>query len=232
MKDDNSAKQSVILLGRPFLSTAKTKVDVLEDTFSMEFDGKILKLNAMKRPSEVSSICSVEIVNPKVHEALELHQQENLGIVLIENNCLRKPKESSNTGIMSENLVHELEAMNPKFGKSLTHDSPSSHTKVFASLVQDPKLKLNQLPKHLKHAFLEAQVEQEREVQANPRSTKSSPMMEVFKKEFQKLLDTDMNYPVLDSKIGGKVQWVPKKTGVAVMKSSELGDNIVPKPPN
>ncbi|KAF7807725.1 uncharacterized protein G2W53_039886 [Senna tora] len=58
------------------------------------------------------------------------------------------------------------------------------------------------------------------------------PMMEVFKKEFQKLLDTDMNYPVLDSKIGGKVQWVPKKTGVTVMKSSELGNNIVPKPPD
>ncbi|KAF7839504.1 DNA-directed DNA polymerase [Senna tora] len=101
----------------------------------------------------------------------------------------------------------------------------------------DPELKLNQLPKHFKHAFLEAQVEEQRIVlEENYKSIQEAqnhinpPMMEVFKKEFQKLLDTDMNYPVLDSKISGKVQWVPKKTGVAVMKSSELGDNIVPKP--
>ncbi|KAF7832925.1 DNA-directed DNA polymerase [Senna tora] len=73
---------------------------------------------------------------------VELHQQENLGIVLSENNCLKNPKESSNTSKKSENLVHELESMNPKFGNSLAHDSPSSHTKVFPSLVQDPELKL------------------------------------------------------------------------------------------
>ncbi|KAF7824379.1 uncharacterized protein G2W53_022523 [Senna tora] len=55
-------------------------------------------------------------------------------------------------------------------------------------------------------------------------------MMEVFKKEFQKLLDTDMNYPVLDSKIGGKLQWVPKKTVVAVMKTPIATVSFHPSP--
>ncbi|KAF7824106.1 hypothetical protein G2W53_022250 [Senna tora] len=206
-----------------------------------------------------------EVINSEVHETVELHQQENLGIVL----SGKKSKESSNTGKKSEILAHKLEAMNPKCGNSLSHDSPSSHTKVFSSLVRDPELKLKQLPKHLKHAFLEAQVEEERlittlreykdaigRVITDVKGFKPStfvqgivleqnykpiqeaqnhlnpPMMEVFKKEFQKLLDTDKNYFVLDSKIGGKLQWAPKKTGVAVMKSSELGENIVPKPPD
>ncbi|KAF7824380.1 hypothetical protein G2W53_022524 [Senna tora] len=98
----------------------------------------------------------------RVHEIVELHQQENLGIVL----SGKKSKESSNTGKKSEILAHEFEAMNSKCGNSLAHDSPSSHTKVFPSLVQDPELKLKQLPKHLKHAFLEAQVEEERLITA------------------------------------------------------------------
>ncbi|KAF7802579.1 uncharacterized protein G2W53_041690 [Senna tora] len=244
---------------------AEPEAEVVVQKLPKRFDGQIVKFNAMKRPSEVSSICSVEVVNSEVHEIVELHQQENLGIVL----SGKKSKESSNTGKKSEILAHELEAMNPKCGNSLAHDSPSSHTKVFPSLVQDPELKLKQLPKHLKHAFLEAQVEEERLITTlreykdaigrvimdvkgfnsstflqrivleenykpiqEAQSHLNPPMMEVFKKEFQKLLDTDMNYLVLDSKIDGKVPWVPKMTGVAVMKSSELGDNIVPKPPD
>ncbi|KAF7811969.1 uncharacterized protein G2W53_032945 [Senna tora] len=32
----------------------------------MEFDGEIVKFNAMKRPNEISSVCKVGAINPIV----------------------------------------------------------------------------------------------------------------------------------------------------------------------
>ncbi|RDY03766.1 hypothetical protein CR513_12608, partial [Mucuna pruriens] len=37
MKDKTSKKDSTLILGRPFLMTTRTKVDVLAETLSMEF---------------------------------------------------------------------------------------------------------------------------------------------------------------------------------------------------
>ncbi|XP_027088528.1 uncharacterized protein [Coffea arabica] len=44
MDDDHSPDPSPLLLGRPFMSTAQTKIDVNKGTLSMEFDGKIVFL--------------------------------------------------------------------------------------------------------------------------------------------------------------------------------------------
>ncbi|XP_071919956.1 uncharacterized protein [Coffea arabica] len=45
MGDERALNPSPILLGRPFLSTARTKIDVNEGTLSMEFDGEIVNFN-------------------------------------------------------------------------------------------------------------------------------------------------------------------------------------------
>jgi len=45
VKDDNSTKSSLILLGRSFLITAKTKIDVYVRTLTMELDGEIVEFN-------------------------------------------------------------------------------------------------------------------------------------------------------------------------------------------
>ncbi|XP_076935335.1 uncharacterized protein LOC143601955 [Bidens hawaiensis] len=42
MEDDDKPNSSSILLGRPFLKTSKTKIDVYNGTLSMEFDGGVL----------------------------------------------------------------------------------------------------------------------------------------------------------------------------------------------
>jgi len=42
---ENGDQTTPILLGRPFLKTSKTKVDVHSGTLMMEFDGKIVKFN-------------------------------------------------------------------------------------------------------------------------------------------------------------------------------------------
>ena len=71
MEDDNSSNSVPILLGRPFLKTARTKMDVHKGTLTMEFDGEVIEFNmndAMKYPSEEHSVFSVDVINPIAQE--------------------------------------------------------------------------------------------------------------------------------------------------------------------
>ncbi|XP_024036911.1 uncharacterized protein LOC112096919 [Citrus clementina] len=71
MEDDNSSNSVPILLGRPFLKTARTKMDVHKGTLTMEFDEEVIEFNmndAMKYPSEEHSVFSVDVINPIVQE--------------------------------------------------------------------------------------------------------------------------------------------------------------------
>ncbi|XP_017632469.1 uncharacterized protein LOC108474953 [Gossypium arboreum] len=45
MEDDNLANSSDIILGRPFLITARTKIDVWNGTLTMEFDGDVVRFS-------------------------------------------------------------------------------------------------------------------------------------------------------------------------------------------
>ncbi|XP_073025143.1 uncharacterized protein [Primulina eburnea] len=66
MEEDSTAISTPILLGRPFMKTVRTKIDVEEGTLSIEFDKEIVKFSifdAMKYPNENHSICSIDIVD-------------------------------------------------------------------------------------------------------------------------------------------------------------------------
>ncbi|XP_071921722.1 uncharacterized protein [Coffea arabica] len=55
MNDDTSVNSAVLLLSRPFMNTARTKIDVHEGTLSVEFDGETITFNifdAMKYPDD------------------------------------------------------------------------------------------------------------------------------------------------------------------------------------
>lgn len=45
MEDELSPNPTPILLGRPFLKTARTKIDVHDGTLTMEFDGEVIRFN-------------------------------------------------------------------------------------------------------------------------------------------------------------------------------------------
>ena len=63
-KEDNaSLNSSPILLGRPFLKTSKTKIDVDKGTFTMEFDGELTKFDIFKNPIENHALSSINIEN-------------------------------------------------------------------------------------------------------------------------------------------------------------------------
>ncbi|KAH9725689.1 hypothetical protein KPL70_007974 [Citrus sinensis] len=71
MEDDNSSNSIPILLGRPFLKTARTKMDVHKGNLTMEFDGEVIEFNmndTMKYPSEEHSVFSMDVINPMAQE--------------------------------------------------------------------------------------------------------------------------------------------------------------------
>ena len=74
MNDEYSTDSAVILLGRPFMSTARTKIDVHEGTLSVEFDGENVTFNifdAMKHPEDTESVNFVGMTNTIVQENFE-----------------------------------------------------------------------------------------------------------------------------------------------------------------
>ncbi|XP_071924916.1 uncharacterized protein [Coffea arabica] len=124
MGDERALNPSPILLGRPFLSTVRTKIDVNEGTLSMEFDGKIVNFNifyAMKYPDETNSVYALSIVEPLVQEIFELDGVDALAVA----------------------LAKHLEL-------GATPDVELSDELYRAA----PELELKPLPKHLKYAFL------------------------------------------------------------------------------
>ncbi|RDX76540.1 Retrovirus-related Pol polyprotein from transposon 17.6, partial [Mucuna pruriens] len=75
MEDETSRKGSTLILGRPFLMTARTKIDVHAGTLSMEFSDTLVQFNifeAMKHHTEDHSLFGIDLINELVEECLQL----------------------------------------------------------------------------------------------------------------------------------------------------------------
>ena len=65
MEDETSGKGSTLILGRPFLMTARTKIDVHVGTLSMEFGDTLVQFNifeAMKHPTVDHSLFGIDLI--------------------------------------------------------------------------------------------------------------------------------------------------------------------------
>ncbi|RDY01865.1 Retrovirus-related Pol polyprotein, partial [Mucuna pruriens] len=75
MEDETIGKESTLILGRPFLMTARTKIDVYSGTLSMEFGDTLVQFNifeAMKHPTEDHSLFGIDLIEELVEEYLQL----------------------------------------------------------------------------------------------------------------------------------------------------------------
>jgi len=82
---ENGDQTTPILLGRPFLKTSKTKVDVHSGTLMMEFDGKIVKFNiydAMKYPGDDNPVYSIDVIDSLAQEVFELDGKDGLEVAI------------------------------------------------------------------------------------------------------------------------------------------------------
>ncbi|KAL7598593.1 hypothetical protein Lser_V15G25870 [Lactuca serriola] len=238
-----SSKSSIILLGRPFLKTARTKIDVYAGSLTMEF-----------------------------HELLAFSNGDMLDMVLSKGfDCgkLAKKLKLYSLDPEVERLVNHLETKKKFSVKKI--ELPQTHTRLPPSLVQPRELELKVLLEHLKYAYLgnnetlpviisshltkskeeqllkvlkehkEAMgwtiadinslipstcrhkilIEDECKPSRDAQRRLNPPMMEVVKKEIFKLLDAGMIYPISDRKWVIPVQVVPKKMGITVVENNK-----------
>ncbi|CAN6560146.1 unnamed protein product [Malus baccata var. baccata] len=171
MDESDHAPSLPILFGRPFMKTARTKIDVYSGTLSMEFDGEVVNFNlsdSIKYPSEDHSCFSIDIIDSLAQGYLDDLNDDALEKVITRGMELKtKGADSSVThGIHglghavhpSEELIEVVAALesSPKLdGKYTTRESiPISTNKLLPSIIQAPTLELKPLPSHLKYIFL------------------------------------------------------------------------------
>ncbi|KAK1427528.1 hypothetical protein QVD17_16215 [Tagetes erecta] len=158
MENDNASDTSSILLGRPFLKTARTKIDVYDGTLSMEFDGEIINFNiydAMRYPSDVSSLNWLDIIDPLTEEFFELSNHDTLALVLNKSLDESAVKELSEQLELEPELKEMVSIMDTQTGYETSKLSlPVSDQKLLPSIVQAPELELKTLPHHLKYVYL------------------------------------------------------------------------------
>ncbi|XP_052209235.1 uncharacterized protein LOC127812751 [Diospyros lotus] len=78
MEEDASSNLAPILLGRSFLKTTRTKIDVHDGTLTMEFDREIVKFNIfdnIRYPNDVQSAFSIDVINVFAQETFELRHE-------------------------------------------------------------------------------------------------------------------------------------------------------------
>ncbi|XP_062080417.1 uncharacterized protein LOC133785179 [Humulus lupulus] len=153
MEGDSISCSTPVLLGRPLLKTARTEIDVHEETLTMEFDGEVIQFNifeAMRYSSDVHSVSSIDILDSLSQRILDLHGDDGLDIVLRE---LIDLKEDFVTTKVKETVA----ALNSggEVSKAVSFlKLPTSHEQLQPSVKSPPKLELKPLPEHLKYVYL------------------------------------------------------------------------------
>ncbi|CAN6685853.1 unnamed protein product [Malus baccata var. baccata] len=227
MDESDHAPSLPILLGRPFMKTARTKIDVYNGTLTMEFDGEVINFNlsdSMKYPSENHSYFAIDVIDSLSQDHFDKLNADALELVIAQGmdkqNIEATTKEAHGMQLESfavppndevVEMVAALESLPSQSGKySDPILSSVSANKMLPSVVQAPTLELKPLPSHLKYVFLG-------EDDTLPVIISSSLTKEVIK-----LLDCGVIYPISDSKWVSPVQCVPKKSGVTVVANAEI----------
>ncbi|KAI3737146.1 hypothetical protein L2E82_27141 [Cichorium intybus] len=160
MGDDDTPNLNSILLGRPFMSTASTKIDVRAGTISMEFDGEVVNFNifdVMRYPTDESSANFVDIIEPLTEECFSLSNPDVLALVLDRNFDVKTVKELAEKFTVDDEIVEVAAYLDEKKKERYNAPKiklPTPTEKLLPSIVQAPELELKTLPDHLKYAYL------------------------------------------------------------------------------
>ncbi|KAM1006077.1 hypothetical protein ACFX2A_002871 [Malus domestica] len=171
MEDSSHAPSLPILLGRPFMKTARTKIDVFMGTLTIEFDGDIIRFNlseTIKYPIEDHSCFAIDIVDSLAQVHLDRMNDDALEIALVHGIGIRNEgggilathgMESDHIDVPPCDEVFEMVAalvsLPSQSGKSpLSILDSVLANKLLPSIVQPPTLELKPLPCHLKYVFL------------------------------------------------------------------------------
>ncbi|KAI5343417.1 hypothetical protein L3X38_011293 [Prunus dulcis] len=142
-----------ILLGRPFMATAKTIVDVQNGLLTMTVLGETVQFKvfeSLSHPSSSIDCCSIDVLDSLVFSKFLLAQSNDpLQYVLSQS------QNNFDEEVLME-MVAALEALKPypsTFSPLIEPLEPSA-THLIPLIVKPPKLDLKPLPSHLKYAYL------------------------------------------------------------------------------
>ncbi|KAL0334114.1 UNVERIFIED_CONTAM: hypothetical protein Sangu_1567600 [Sesamum angustifolium] len=128
---------------RPFMKTAKTKIDVDKGTLSVEFGGEIVKFNiseAMKYPNELQALYQIDVIDSVVHDVVEELVGTELDLIM----------ELDENDLEDDFMLSEV--LRPTLRDESNYST--THTKLLPSVLQAPKLELKTLPEHLNYIYL------------------------------------------------------------------------------
>ncbi|CAN6583779.1 unnamed protein product [Malus baccata var. baccata] len=157
MEDSPHSTPLPILLGRPFMKTARTKIDVFKGTLTMEFDGEVIDFNlseSIKFPKDDHSCFSIDIIDDLAQDFLDCLERDTLETTIAQG--IGQTSGFAVPRSMEEaEIVAALESLPQHHGKPSNPISISVSTnKLLPSVIQAPVLELKPLPDHLKYVFL------------------------------------------------------------------------------
>ncbi|CAN6544176.1 unnamed protein product [Malus baccata var. baccata] len=157
MEDSPHSTPLPILLGRPFMKTARTKIDVFKGTLTMEFNGEVIDFNlseSIKFPKDDHSCFSIDIIDDLAQDFLDCLERDTLETTIAQEIgqtfgfAVPRSEEEAE-------IVAALESLPQHHGKPSNPISiPVSTNKLLPSVIQAPVLELKPLPDHLKYVFL------------------------------------------------------------------------------
>ncbi|KAJ9553842.1 hypothetical protein OSB04_017887 [Centaurea solstitialis] len=228
-----------LLLGRPFLATGRTLIDVQKGELTMRVHNQEVTFNvfnSLRYPDDREDCSILTVIETWCENE---SRREALGIAESESDSDEVDCEE----IVMPEEIFAFETLEIEDRKTLV-----------PSLDVAPDLELKQLPSHLKYAFLEhpgklpviissaldpdqeeklvqmlKQHKKEHKIiledknftSVEPQRRLNPVMKEVVKKEILKWLDAGIIYPIASSTCVSPVQCVPKKGGVTVVPNEK-----------
>ncbi|CAN6720961.1 unnamed protein product [Malus baccata var. baccata] len=171
MEDSGHSTSLLILPGRPFMKTARTKIDVFKGTLTMEFDGDVIDFNiseSIKYPKDDHSYFSIDVFDDLAQDYLDSLERDPFETTIVHGVGLNKPKaaiehthgKNDDAYVVPPSaeigeMVAALESLRQHLGKPPNPiPIPVSTNKLLPSVIQAPVLELKPLPDHLKYVFL------------------------------------------------------------------------------
>ncbi|XP_042056371.1 uncharacterized protein LOC121800949 [Salvia splendens] len=160
MTEPAAKESSGVLLGRPFMSTTNTIIDVRNGTISLDFNGEQFTFNideAMKRPAiaeflqrQFTDSAADEEVEKEIadwYEAINVGEMDDQAIAKAVMDFSERPRPAGSSGIAQVSSLEKL----PDQGGQLRKEAEEN---PMPTEVPTPAKELKPLPAHLKYAYL------------------------------------------------------------------------------
>lgn len=158
LNPDLPSCQTDVLLGRPFLRTAKAKIDFLEWSITLEFLGNVAKFNMTEIfPSDQSCVNFIDVLDSTIKEVRNLDTKDPLEVVLcssLTQNKLTALEDVSGRQKRLTGQLHALEKSKPYLSGNFIPLKKDSIPDKLPSILQAPELELKPLPVNLKYAYI------------------------------------------------------------------------------